>query len=81
MVKNKPYENKVRVKLVPRTSFIFDMLDVHKNDRQHQVHKGATSVCNEKNFIAKMHIISSHNIFLITLIARIVFTNQQLTDF
>ena len=69
MVNNKLYENDVTVKLVPRTSCLFDMLDVHKNHCQHQAYQKTMSVGDEKNFIAKMHIISSHIIFLITLIA------------
>ena len=69
MVNNKLYENDVTVKLVPRTSCLFDMLDVHKNHHQHQAYQRTMSVGDEKDFIAKMHIISSHTILLITLIA------------
>ena len=69
MVNNKLYENDITVKLVPRTSCFFDMFDVHKNHRQHQAYKRSMSVGNEKNFIAKIQIISSHIIFQITLIA------------
>ena len=69
MVNNKLYENDVTVKLVPRTSCLFGVLDVHKNHRQHQSYQKKMSVGDEKNFIDKMHIISSHIIFLITLIA------------
>ena len=79
MVNNKLYENDVTARLVPRTSGLFDMLYVHKNHRQHQAYQMKTSVCNEKNFIAKMKIISSHITFLITL--TVVFANQQLKGF
>ena len=80
MVNNKHYENNITVKLVPTTSYHFDMLDVYINHRQHQAYQGTTSVSNEKNFIAKMQMISSHIIFLITLIAYNVFAIQQLKD-
>ena len=60
--------NDVTVKLVPRTSCFF-MLDVHKNHCQHQEYQRTMSFCNKKNFIAKIQIISSHIVFLITLIA------------
>ena len=69
MVNNKLYENDVTVKLVPMTSCLFDMLDVHKNYCQHQAYQRAIGVDDNRNFIAKMHIISSHIIFLITLLA------------
>ena len=80
MVNNKLYENDVTVKLVARASCLFDMLDVHKNHCQHQAYQGTVSVGDKKNFIAKMDIISSDIIFPITLIALIVFANQQLKD-
>ena len=80
VVNDKLHKNDVTVKLVPTTSCLFDMLDVHKNHRQHQAYQRTVSVGNEKNFIAKMQIISSHIIFLITLTAQIDFANQQLKD-
>ena len=52
MVNNKLYENDVTVKLVPMTSCLFDMLDVHKNHRQHQAYQRTIGMDDEKNFIA-----------------------------
>ena len=69
MVNNKLYENDVTFIIVPMTSCLFDILDYHKNHRQHQAYQRTMSVGNEKNFIAQMQIISFHIIFLITLIA------------
>ena len=69
MVNNKLNENDVTAKFVPRTSCLFDMLDVHKNYYQHQAYQRTMSVGNEANFVTKMQIISSHIIFIITLIA------------
>ena len=67
IVNDKLYENDVKV--VHRTSCLFDMLDVHKDHRQHQAYQRTMSVGNEKKFIDKMQIIGSHITFLITLIA------------
>ena len=69
VVNNKFNENHVAVIFVTRTSCLFDMLDVHQNHCQHQAYQRTMTLGNEANFITKMQIISSHIIFLITLIA------------
>ena len=52
MVNNKLYENNATVKLAPRTSCLFDLLDVQKNHRRHQAYRKTMSVGNEKTYTA-----------------------------